>query len=292
MRTATSSDHQVIVAVSRKGRATLWPIVGRKAKADPSFKYALICIGGTVADEAKVNPRYVDYMNAASVVAVETRGAGERLKTLGVAAPYVMTNFVDDLSERRATPRSACSAPLRFVFLSSVRDKKGVGTMIKAFRTSLSSGLEASLDIYGPIKRDFDHSLLEGIGKDEPIAYRGVVSRNEVVATLAGYDCFVFPSEYEMEGFPAVLAEAMAAALPIVASDVCYNPEIVLEDRNGWLYPAGDAQALAGLFIRCDERRDLLVRMSAANAEDCLRYDAATVVAGFRDALVAQGWSL
>ena len=164
--------------------------------------------------------------------------------------------------------------------------------MVSAFREAVSFGLDASLDIYGPIKADFDRSILDGIGEGEPIAYRGAVPNAEVVGTLAGYDCFVFPSEYETEGFPAVLAEAMAAGLPILASDVCYNPEIVADGENGWLFPAGDAAALANLFSQCEERRDELARMAENNHEDCLRYDAAAVVGGFRLALEERGWSL
>lgn len=292
LKTAASRDRQVIVAVSRKGRAVLWPVIRRKAEADPSFRYALVCIGGTIADEARGNDNFIECMKGASIVAVETQGVAERLGALGVEGVYVMTNFVDDLASRRVPPRPLGSRPLRFAFLSSVRDKKGVGTMVGAFREAIASGLDAFLDIYGPVRADFDRSILDGIGEGGPIAYRGVVPNAEVVRTLAEYDCFVFPSEYETEGFPAVLAESMAAGLPILASDVCYNPEIVVDGRNGWLFPAGDASSLARLFSRCDSSRDELARMAASNHEDCLRYDAASVVGGFRRALEERGWSL
>lgn len=280
LRTITSKDNQAIVAVSRKGRAVLWPLVRQKGNMLPSFKYALVCIGGTVADEARANNGLVGCMRAASVVAVETWGVAEQLEALGLRNVYLMTNFVDDLSAKRVPPRAASSGVLRFVFLSSIRNKKGVGTMIGAFREAISLGLDASLDIYGPIKDDFDRSILDGIGEGEPIFYRGAVPNAEVVRTLAEYDCFVFPSEYENEGFPAVLAEAMAAGLPILASDTCYNPEIVVDGRNGWLFSAGDATSLAELFVRCGNRRDELDRMAAFNYMDCLRYDAASVVGG------------
>lgn len=292
LRARISCDPQMIVAVSRKGRRLLWPLAASRAKADSRFRYSLICIGGTVAEEAEADSRYVAYMNAATVVAVETEGVAEKLRSLGVRDPHVMTNFVDGLVARRAPRARGFDGTLRYAFLSSVRDKKGVGTMLSAFREALASGIDAELDIYGPIKPDFDRSLLGGIRSDEPISYLGVVANSEVIDVLREHDCFVFPSEYEAEGFPAVLAEAMAASLPILSSDVCYNPEIVHDGRNGWLYPAGDPSALAGLFLRADSDRTSLVRMSEANADDCLRYDAAAVVGGYREALLAGGWSL
>ena len=292
LKTALSRERQTIIAVSRKGRAVLWPIAYYKAKLNPEFKYALVCIGGTIAEEAQENSHLIDYMNNASVVAVETRGVASKLAGLGVASPYVMTNFVDDLAAKISVSPHGYRGQLRFVFLSSVRNKKGVGTMLAAFRLALSLGLDACLDIYGPIKSDFNPVLLEEIEEDEPILYKGVVPSNEVVNVLAKYDCFVFPSEYDTEGFPAVLAEAMAAGLPILASDVCYNTEIVHEGRNGWIYRSGDASALAELFIRCQKRRDELENMARNNSRDCLSYDAAKVIEGFHDALLAQGWSL
>ena len=292
LRTAVSCEKQAIIAVSRKGRAALWPIAYRKAKLDPRFRYALVCIGGTIAEEAKDNRRYIEYMNNAAVVTVETNGVADELEKLGVISPHVMTNFVDNLLAKRPAVHPNRRGPLRFVYLSSVRNKKGIETMLAAFRSALSSGLTASLDIYGPIKTDFNPALLEGIGKDEPIAYKGVVPSEDVVSVLAGYDCFIFPSEYETEGFPAVLAEAMAAGLPILASDVSYNPEIVCNGNNGWVYRSGDASALADLLCQCEKRRGELDEMARNNFEECLRYDAGRVVGKLRNALLAQGWVL
>ena len=48
-----------------------------------------------------------------------------------------------------------------------------------------------------------------------------------------------------MEGLPMVLLEAAASSLPIVATDVGGNCEIVLEGKNGFLVPPGNPQALA-----------------------------------------------
>lgn len=292
IRARVSHDPQMIIAVSRKGRKVLWPIAASKSKTNFDFRYSLICIGGTVADEAEVDYRYIDYMNRASVVAVETEGVADKLRVLGVRDPFVMTNFVNNLSSRAVCRKRDFNEPLRYVFLSSVRNKKGVGTMIEAFREALARGVNATLDIYGPIKSDFDRSLFGGVCEDGPIAYCGEIPNAEVIGVLGSYDCFVFPSEHESEGFPAVLAEAMAASLPIMASDICYNSEIVCEGRNGWLYPSGDVSALAALFLRADSDRAALSSMSSINRRDCIRYDASAVVGGYRDALLEQGWLL
>ncbi len=286
-------DRRIILGVSRKGRALLWPVVELKSRFDAGLRYGLVCIGGTVAEEAAENPRLVRAMKRADVVAVETLGVKEKLVGLGISENvYHFPNFVEGLGNS-CVPHASISqtGSLRCVFLSSVRDKKGVRTMVNACQKALAAGCNITLDIYGPIKTDFDRSILDRLDCNGPICYRGVVPKDKVTATLAGYDCFVFPSEYEAEGFPSVLAEAMAVGLPVIASDVCYNPEIVGAD-GGWIFRAGDIEELANLFAECAGNRPLLDRISDCNIKRAQRWDAAHVVTGFAEKLIEEGWEL
>ena len=63
-----------------------------------------------------------------------------------------------------------------------------------------------------------------------------------MASVLAGLDVFVLSSV--SEGMPMVLAEAMAASLPIVATAVGGVAEMVEEGVTGWLVPAGDEAAM------------------------------------------------
>ena len=48
------------------------------------------------------------------------------------------------------------------------------------------------------------------------------------------------------EGVPVVLMEAMAAGVPVVATQIAGIPELVEDGVSGFLVPPGDAEALAG----------------------------------------------
>jgi sugar transferase (PEP-CTERM/EpsH1 system associated) len=67
--------------------------------------------------------------------------------------------------------------------------------------------------------------------------------RDDVPEILRGLDCFVLPSL--AEGVSNTILEAMATGLPVVATDVGGNRELVEAGRSGELVPASDAEALA-----------------------------------------------
>ena len=79
---------------------------------------------------------------------------------------------------------------------------------------------------------------------------------------LAALDVFVLPSRHE--GLGVAILEAMAMALPVVASDVGGIPEIVDAGRTGVLVPPEDAAALASAIAALDRDRALAHQMGAA----------------------------
>jgi len=94
--------------------------------------------------------------------------------------------------------------------------------------------------------------------------------RSDVANLLAGADVFVLPSL--SEGVPLALLEAMAAARPIVASDVGEVPAVLDAGRAGLLVRPADATALAAalgrLLTDADEARRLATAAAARAAAE------------------------
>lgn len=71
--------------------------------------------------------------------------------------------------------------------------------------------------------------------------------RQDVADVLRGLDCFVLPSL--AEGISNTILEAMASGLPVIATRVGGNPELVIEGETGVLVPASDPEVMARAII-------------------------------------------
>lgn len=109
--------------------------------------------------------------------------------------------------------------------------------------------------------------------------------RNDVGDLLRGFDLFAMSSR--TEGYSIALLEASAAALPIVATDVGGNAEIVRDGVNGRLVPAGDSLRMMTALQELVEDPALRAVLGQAGREWALREGSFTTMAKRYDALYA-----
>lgn len=105
------------------------------------------------------------------------------------------------------------------------------------------------------------------LGLGEYIHFLGV--RSDVPQLLPYLDLFVLPSLWE--GFPTVLLEAMARQVPVIASDISGNRELVIPGETGWLVPPMDSHSLAQAIIEAfssAKAKDQIVNRAARLAQN------------------------
>lgn len=89
--------------------------------------------------------------------------------------------------------------------------------------------------------------------------------REDVPRLLSHFDCLWLVSEYE--GLPNSIMEAMAAGVPVVATDISGNRDLVVEGQTGYLVPLGDCAAIARATRRILDDAELAMRLGAAARE-------------------------
>lgn len=282
----------IIIAVSRKGRNILYPFLLAKHNIS-GIRYACVVIGGQGVESFKVKSS-IKALHQAEVVTVETLGLKRRMEQVfDLPNVHWMPNYKELKVDAPRVEQNAFHQPvLRMIFLSSMRDLKGVRTLFEAFKKCRESGLNVELDYYGPLKSDFDKSLLEDIEKTEGVRYCGSVANENVLSVMSHYQVFVFPTEHPHEGFPAVLVEAQSVGLPVIASDINYNGEIVEDKINGFIFRRGSVEQLEDIIRHCCEYRHELSVISQHNISNSKKYDADLVVNEFANILRKAGWPL
>jgi glycosyltransferase involved in cell wall biosynthesis len=103
----------------------------------------------------------------------------------------------------------------------------------------------------GPLRAKAEQQA-HRLGVAERTVFAGL--RRDVPAFLAGLDVLVFSSE--REGLSVAMLEAMAAAVPVVATAVGGTPELIEPGVTGLLVPPGDPQALADAILRVLQHPD------------------------------------
>jgi glycosyltransferase involved in cell wall biosynthesis len=134
----------------------------------------------------------------------------------------------------------------RIVTVANLRTEKAHEVLLESARIVLARYADAEFWIVGDGARyDELTALARRTGIDGRTRFFG--HREDVPALLAESDIFVLPSR--SEAFPSGLIEAMAAGLPVVATAVGGNRELVQHGRNGLLVPPDDARALAAAIM-------------------------------------------
>ncbi len=136
-----------------------------------------------------------------------------------------------------------------FLFVGRLVAYKGLDTLFDA----LGRVPEARLDIVG------DGPLRDRLARrvrDERLAHRvrllGEVSDAQLVRLLGTSRALVLPSRDQSETFGLSLLEAMAAGLPLIASDLPTGVrDLVRPGQTGWLAAPGDPAELAQALTDC-----------------------------------------
>ena len=108
---------------------------------------------------------------------------------------------------------------------------------LAASRARISQRLEYHIVGDGPLRSDLLKQA-EDLGLGEQVVWHGWVPRERLPGIYRSCDCLLHPTLYE--GMPNVVLEAMAMGLPVIASNVSGNDDLVRHGQTGLICALGD----------------------------------------------------
>ncbi len=203
----------------------------------------------------RLSNRLVDQMTIVSQAAAD-RFIAERIipsELLRVVPNGVDTErFRNVPPEARESVRRALGIGGEFVWLAVGRFEtaKDYPNMLHAFAAVRKRHPQALLLLVGRGSLQPEtEALARTLKLADGVRFLGV--RRDVAEVMSAADGYVMSSAWE--GMPIVLLEAAAAGLPIVATRVGGNQEVVQDERTGFLVPSRDSEALARAMLRLME---------------------------------------
>ena len=153
----------------------------------------------------------------------------------------------DEVADELAEFRSAGGRAIGYV--GQLIPRKRIDTLLRAFAGVADDRTRLYLVGDGAARPELE-ALAAELGQRERVRFTGF--REDRLAFLRGFDLFVLPSA--LEGIPRCVMEAMAAGIPVVASDIEGSRTLVRSGETGLLFPVGDHEALrAGIRSLLDE---------------------------------------
>lgn len=225
-------------------------LLTRQLTNRPNLKIVLtlhgtdITIVGSDPSYARVTRFAVDSVDA--VTAVSTYLKDETIRVFGTTRPIdVVPNFIDprrytsgECRDLRALRQKGDAVVMH---VSNFRPVKRVADLVRAFAV-VSKHVAATLIMIGDgPDRPGAEQLAEELGISSRVRFLGAQGGIERLVPCA--DLFVLPSLFESFGLAAL--EAMAAGVPVLASDAGGLPEVIENGNTGVLCKVGDVDCLA-----------------------------------------------
>lgn len=190
----------------------------------------------------------------------------------------------DDSARRLVRARLGIPADaVLAVFVGRLSREKGIVELLQAWARLRPA---ACLVVIGPPMKDHPwdvseeaRSLVERESLGDTVRFLGGQPSDTVAEWLHAADFSIQPSHFEAMGLAA--AEAMAAGLPVIASDTGGYRDFVAHDETGWLVPPRDVAALAAAIDRFVSDTRLRSRLSVNARRTAEQFDERTVLERF-----------
>lgn len=156
-------------------------------------------------------------------------------------------------SGNAAASRKAPEPPYKILAVGRFARTKGFTWLLEAMAILKKENFPARLTLAGDgsWRRKLE-KLRDRLGIADMVDMPGFMPNDQLADLMRNHDLLVVPSVVydngDRDGIPNVIMEALSLELPVIATDVCGIPEVILDGKTGYIAPQRDARALANIM--------------------------------------------
>ncbi|OQW65357.1 MAG: hypothetical protein BVN29_10110 [Nitrospira sp. ST-bin5] len=191
------------------------------------------------------------------ILAQIERQGRKRTPHVIIINPYVVTQIGDQLvgtlweienpiAEEFFSVTASQLSP-RILYIGRISSLKNIEGLLRSFALVHITNSSATLRLAGaPETSEYMQkctNLIEELGIRSSVSFLGSLKRAALLSELEQARCLVLVTK--QENSPMVIAEAMAAGVPVIASRICGIPHMVKDGETGFLVDPGNVQEIA-----------------------------------------------
>jgi phosphatidylinositol alpha-mannosyltransferase len=184
----------------------------------------------------------------------------------------IIPNGVDiDLYAHAEPIEDLRDGTLNILFVGRLEERKGLIHLLKAYNRLRKRHVDARLLVVGAGAKLREYRRYVGLRQIRDVEFLGRIGDTDKARYFASADIFCAPSTGQ-ESFGIVLLEAMAAGVPIVASDIHGYKNVVQRDVTGLLVEPKNHKQLAAALYALARDPELRQQLGSAGREQAADY--------------------
>lgn len=198
----------------------------------------------------------------------------QELKDYGLY-PNEIVVLGNGVNEKVFTPTKHKNENKYILYTGRLGYRKGLFDLIKCGKYVCKKYPDVTFILTGkgPLLGKLQEKVKE-LGLNEKFIFTGYVDKNKLIQLYQNATIYVLPSHYE--GLPTVLLEAMSCSLPVVATAISGNLEVISSGKNGILTPPKSPEKMAdavSMLLDDDKMRKELGKNARDTVEEQYTWD-------------------
>lgn len=215
-----------------------------------NFKLFYNVIGGWSPDFFEKSKFFAMCARKLDWILCETSTLEEQYNIINIKNTTIFPNFKEIPIESSYNKQVSIEKPLQLYFASRIMEEKGVSDLIEVLQEINSERVIYTLDLYGPINKNYTETLDAYIMRNKDwLTYKGVLDADKVSQKVNKYFMHVFPTKFKTEGYPGSIIDAFCAGVPTLAAKWNSATDVITDNKNGILFEINNKNDLKSKLL-------------------------------------------